>query len=94
MAGQTPLHFVFYFAAPAEKVWEGFVSPESNRTIFGGAGFSADLKPGGLLQWVGPGPNGERTVYVHGEVIKIEPPKRALRTTTTADSGAGGGPGC
>jgi uncharacterized protein YndB with AHSA1/START domain len=75
MAGQTPLHFVFYFAAPPEKVWEGFVSPESNRTIFGGAEFLADLKPGGLLQWVGPGPDGKRTAYVHGEVIKIEPPK-------------------
>jgi uncharacterized protein YndB with AHSA1/START domain len=75
MAGQPPLHLVFYFGAPPEKVWEGFVSPESNRTIFGGAEFVADLKPGGVLQWVGPGPDGKATVYVHGEVIKIEPPK-------------------
>jgi uncharacterized protein YndB with AHSA1/START domain len=46
---QTPLHFVFYFAAPPDKVWEGFVSPESNRIIFGGAELEADLKPGGPM---------------------------------------------
>jgi len=27
MSQQTPLHFVFYIAAPPKKVWEGFVSP-------------------------------------------------------------------
>jgi uncharacterized protein YndB with AHSA1/START domain len=36
MAEPTPLHFVFYFAAPPDKVWDGFVSPESNRVIFTG----------------------------------------------------------
>ena len=46
MAEQSPLKFVFYIAAPAEKVWEGFVSPESNRVLFG-ADLEADLKPGG-----------------------------------------------
>lgn len=75
MAEQTPLKFVFYIAAPAEKVWEGFVSPESNRVIFGGAEFEAELKPGGSLAWVGTGPDGKRMTYVHGEVLKAEPPK-------------------
>lgn len=72
----APLHFVFYFAAPPEKVWEGFVSAESNRIIFGGAELEIDLKPGGPMNWVGPGPDGKRTVYVRGEVIEAEPPKR------------------
>jgi hypothetical protein len=27
MAQQTPLHFVFYFAAPPDKVWEGTIVP-------------------------------------------------------------------
>jgi len=75
MAAQPPLHFVFYFAAPPEKVWEGFVSPESNRTIFGGAEFSADLKPAGMLQWAGPGADGKKAIYVHGEILKVDPPK-------------------
>ena len=44
----TPLTFVFYVAVKPEKLWEGLFSPESNRIIFAGADFEADLKPGGL----------------------------------------------
>ncbi len=43
---RTPLQFVFYFAVKPEKLWEGLFSPESNRIIFMGADFEADLKPG------------------------------------------------
>src|SRR5881392_4171691 len=71
---QTPLHFVFYFAAPPDKVWEGFVSPESNRIIFMGAELEVDLKPGGPMNWVGTGPDGKRITYVRGEVLRSEPP--------------------
>src|SRR5262249_46341597 len=66
---------VFYFAAKPEKVWEGFVSAEANRIIFAGADFQAELKPGGKLAWVGPGPDGKPVSYVHGEVLRHEPPK-------------------
>jgi uncharacterized protein YndB with AHSA1/START domain len=72
---QTPLHFVFYIAAPPEKVWEGFVSPESNRILFMGAEFEADLKPGGSMNWVGTGADGKRTTYVRGEVLQSDPPR-------------------
>jgi uncharacterized protein YndB with AHSA1/START domain len=75
MDQKTPLHFVFYIAAPPEKVWDGFVSRESNRILFMGAELEADLKPGGPMNWVGTGPDGKRVTYVHGEVIKSEPPK-------------------
>ncbi|HXL21698.1 MAG TPA: hypothetical protein VOA78_04465 [Candidatus Dormibacteraeota bacterium] len=34
MAHQAPLKYIFYFAATPEKVWEGFVSRESNRILF------------------------------------------------------------
>jgi uncharacterized protein YndB with AHSA1/START domain len=74
MAEQAPMKFVFYIAGPVEKVWDGLVSPESNRTLFG-AELEADLKPGGSMAWVGAGPDGKRVTYVHGEVIKSEPPK-------------------
>src|SRR5713101_6890149 len=37
MAHQAPLKYIFYIAATPEKVWEGFVSRESNRIIFSGA---------------------------------------------------------
>lgn len=75
MAEQTPLHFVFYIAAAPDKVWEGFVSPESNRVLFMGAELEVDLKPGGSMNWVGIGADGKRTTYVHGEVLQSEPPK-------------------
>ena len=75
MEQPTPLHFVFYFAAPAEKVWEGFVSQESNRIIFGGAELEVELKPGGPMNWVGTGPDGSRNVFVRGEVLQADPPR-------------------
>jgi uncharacterized protein YndB with AHSA1/START domain len=75
MADQAPLYFVFYIAAPPDKVWEGFVSPETNRIIFMGAELEIDLKPGGAMNWAGIGADGERVIYVHGEVLKAEAPK-------------------
>src|ERR1043166_4743817 len=72
---QPPLKFVFYIAATPQKVWEGFVSPESNRIIFSGADFQADFKPGGSLAWTGPGPDGKPMTYVRGKVLRFEPPK-------------------
>jgi uncharacterized protein YndB with AHSA1/START domain len=75
MAKPLPLQFVFYIAATPEKVWEGFVSPETNRVIFMGAEFEADLKPGGYMRWIGPGPEGKPTIYVRGEILRCEPAK-------------------
>ena len=43
MAHQPPLKYVFYIAATPEKVWEGFVSQETNRIIFAGAELQADF---------------------------------------------------
>jgi len=75
MAHQAPLSYVFYIAVTPEKVWDGFVSTESNRVIFAGAEFQADLNPGGSLAWVGPGPDGKPMTYVRGEFRRFEPPK-------------------
>jgi uncharacterized protein YndB with AHSA1/START domain len=87
MAEQTPLHFVFYFAAPPDKVWEGFVSPESNRIIFGGAELEVDLKPGGSMNWFGTGADGKRISYVRGEVLQSEPPRLLQYTFAVGASG-------
>jgi len=67
--------YIFYIAAIPEKVWEGFVSRESNRIIFSGAELQADFKPGGLVAWVGAGPDGKPMTYVHGKVLRFDPPK-------------------
>lgn len=72
---KTPLHFTFYIAAPIEKVWEGFVSKEANQTIFMGADFEVELKPGGSMIWSGPGKDGKPTRYVTGKVLRAEAPR-------------------
>lgn len=71
---KPPLTFTFYIAAPVEKVWDGFVSKEANKTIFMGADFEVDLSPGGAMIWSGPGKDGKPTRYVTGEVLRAEPP--------------------
>ena len=73
---KPPLIFTFYIAAPIEKVWNGFVSKEANQTIFMGADFEIDLRPGGAMTWSGPGKDGQRTRYVTGEVLGLEAPTR------------------
>jgi uncharacterized protein YndB with AHSA1/START domain len=73
---KPPLVFTFYIAAPLEKVWNGFVSEEANQTIFMGADFELELRPGGAMNWSGPGKDGQRMRYVTGEVIRVEPPTR------------------
>ncbi len=86
MADQAPLKYVFYIAAPPEKVWEGFVSAESNRIIFSGAEFQADLKPGGEMAWVGLGPDGKPMSYVHGKILRLEPPRVFQYTFATGQN--------
>jgi len=74
MAHQPPLKYVFYIAAAPEKVWEGFVSQESNRILFSGAELQGEFKPGGELAWVGAGPENKPMTYVRGKVLRFEPP--------------------
>ncbi len=71
---KPPLTFTFYIAAPIDKVWNGFVSKEANRTIFMGADFDVDLRPGGAMTWSGPGKDGQPTRYVTGEILRVEEP--------------------
>jgi uncharacterized protein YndB with AHSA1/START domain len=72
---KPPLVFTYYIAAPVEKVWEGFVSKDTNRTIFLGAEFEVDLRPGGVMAWSGPGKDGKPMRYVTGEVLRADVPK-------------------
>lgn len=72
---KPPLVFTFYIAAPIEKVWDGFVSKEANQTIFMGAEFEVDLKPGGSMTWSGPGKDGKPMRYVTGRVVNADAPR-------------------
>src|SRR5215213_7374659 len=82
---KPPLTFTFYIAAPIEKVWDGFVSKEANRTIFMGADFQVDLKPGGAMTWSGPGKDGRPMRYVTGEVVSVQAPTRLEYTFGMGD---------
>ena len=73
---RPPLRFVFYFAAPPDKVWEGFVSRESNRILFMGADLDGEFRTGSTVSWVGPGPDGKPTAYVRAQVLQADAPKR------------------
>jgi len=83
MADQEPIRYVIYIAALPEKVWEGLVSVESNRTLFMGAELQAEWRPGGSIAWVGPGADGKPTQYVHGTILKFDPPKLLQYTFIT-----------
>ena len=72
---KTPLVFTFYIAAPVDKVWDGFVSKAANQTIFMGAEFEVELKPGGAMSWSGPGKDGKPMRYVTGQVQRVDAPK-------------------
>lgn len=72
---KTPLVFTYYIAAPVENVWDGFVSKETNRTIFMGADFDIDLTPGGAMTWSGPGKDGKPMRYVTGRVARVDAPR-------------------
>jgi uncharacterized protein YndB with AHSA1/START domain len=87
MPEPVPLHFIFYIAAPLEKVWEGFVSADSNRILFMGAELEVELRPGGPMNWVGPGPDGKRVTYVGGEVLQADPPRFLQYTFSIGASG-------
>jgi uncharacterized protein YndB with AHSA1/START domain len=72
---KLPLIFTYYIAVPIEKVWGGFVSREANQTIFMGADFEIELKPGGAMTWSGPGQDGKPMRYVTGRVVKADAPR-------------------
>jgi uncharacterized protein YndB with AHSA1/START domain len=72
---RAQLSFTYYIAAPIEKVWDGFVSKEVNETIFMGAEFDIDLRPGGEMAWTGPGKDGKPMRYVTGKVIRADAPR-------------------
>jgi uncharacterized protein YndB with AHSA1/START domain len=86
MADRVPLSYVIYIAATPEKVWDGFVSAESNRVLFMGAELEAEWKPGGAMAWVGPGSDGRPMKYVHGTVLSFDPPKTLQYTFAMGQS--------
>jgi uncharacterized protein YndB with AHSA1/START domain len=86
MPDQNPLRYVFYIAVPPQKVWDGFTSQESNRTLFIGAEFEADWTPGGTVRWFGKGLDEEIVPFVRGQVLQADAPKLLQYTFATGSS--------
>src|SRR5712664_1977955 len=82
MADRAPLSYVIYIAAPPEKVWDGFVSPESNRILFMGAELEAEWKAGGSMAWMGQGDTTSRVT------VELVPETEATKVTVTHDQWA------
>jgi len=74
------LKYVFYIAATPEDVWEALISPEGTKQIYYGCVIRSTFQVGDLLEYVGPGADGDETVHVYGSVLEYVP-KQVLRFT-------------
>ncbi|MCL6601578.1 MAG: SRPBCC domain-containing protein [Paenibacillus sp.] len=72
------LKYEFYIAAAPEKVWETLIMPEHTKQIYYGSIIRSSFKEGELLEYIGPGADGDETLHVFGEILEYSPQK-ALR---------------
>jgi uncharacterized protein YndB with AHSA1/START domain len=72
--------YVTYIGAPPEAVWKALVGEEGVKAVFFGCRLESTFRPGDDYAYVGPGPDGERTVHVYGKILEIEA-NRLLRYT-------------
>jgi uncharacterized protein YndB with AHSA1/START domain len=82
------------FAAPRERVWREWTTPECFADWFGGAQteipletVSMDVRPGGgwrLTMFVEPG---HRRIDWHGKYLEVEPPERLVLTLSDEPEG-------
>ncbi|KOS62971.1 SRPBCC domain-containing protein [Lysinibacillus agricola] len=74
------LKYQFYIAGTPEEVWKALISSESTKQIYYGSVIKSTFQLGDLLEYVGPGVDGDKTVHVYGNVLEYEPNK-VLRFT-------------
>lgn len=74
------LKYHFFMAATLEVVWQALISPEGTKQIYYGSVIKSTFQVGDLLEYVGPGVDGDETVHVYGNVLDYEP-NRLLRFT-------------
>ncbi|KGE19121.1 SRPBCC domain-containing protein [Paenibacillus wynnii] len=72
------LKYEFYIGATPEKVWEHLISPDSTKQIYYGSVIRSSFKEGELLEYIGPGAEGDETLHVYGKILEFSPHK-ALR---------------
>lgn len=74
------LHYEFYIGGTPEQVWETLISPEGTKQIYYGSVIQSTFKEGELLEYVGPGEDGDETIHVYGTLLEFTPQK-AFRFT-------------
>jgi len=74
------LRYDFYIGATPDKVWEHLISPAYTKQIYYGSVIRSSFKVGELLEYIGPGADGDNTLHVYGEILEFSPQK-ALRFT-------------
>ena len=74
------IKYVLYIGGTLEDVWNALISPEGTKQIYYGSVIRSTFQVGDLLEYVGPGANGNETVHVYGNVLEYVP-KQVLRFT-------------
>jgi hypothetical protein len=74
------LKYEIYIGGTPKQVWDSLVSPEYVQQIYYGSIIRSSFKKGELLEYVGPGAEGEETVHVYGTLLEYDPLK-TLRFT-------------
>ncbi|CAH2715360.1 hypothetical protein BACCIP111895_02544 [Neobacillus rhizosphaerae] len=74
------LKYVFYIGGTPEEVWQALISAEGTKQIFYGSVIRSTFRVGDLLEYVGPGADGDETVHVYGNVLDYVP-NQVLRFT-------------
>jgi len=67
------LKYQFYIAGTPEEVWKALISPEGTKQIYYGSVIRSTFQVGDLLEYVGPGVDGDETVHVYGNILEYEP---------------------
>ncbi|MET3548447.1 uncharacterized protein YndB with AHSA1/START domain [Paenibacillus favisporus] len=66
------LEYTFYIGASPEDVWDVLFNPEKSSRAFMGGVIQSSLQAGDPIRFVGPGPDGENTVHIYGEILAYE----------------------
>jgi uncharacterized protein YndB with AHSA1/START domain len=80
------LKYVFYIGGTPEEVWKILVLPEGTKKIYYGSIIRSSFQIGDLLEYVGPGADGDETIHVYGNVLEYVPNQALSFTHFTGKS--------
>ncbi|WP_028530977.1 SRPBCC domain-containing protein [Paenibacillus sp. HW567] len=67
------LKYEFYVGGTPAQVWQSLIAPEQVKQIYYGCVIRSSFKRGELLEYVGPGAEGDGTVHVYGTLLEYIP---------------------